>query len=828
VGFIRASVEFVGDIGWVIKRVTRAVLSFPWAVTWSVVNGFRFRYRDQLWPLVILALLALARLFADGSPPVSVLMLATVAAGVSIFHVRAKLDRQREWVYAGTCAVCMVAGLTWMALGVHRGLLNALSVLVGFALAACWWGHHEIRDGERESLSTVVGRWNKYIRGPLDPEEAKGWKGGPMAGAEMTGPIPFEHGGSYTIRIVPYLQTLAKAQADLLNWTSALDIAMENMILEKHPDYPKSERTLRLQHITTSPIENTIWFDCPRVEDGRVLLGPYADGIGEAFLRLYTENSMWSSFILGGTGSGKALDVDTPIATPSGWATMGSLRVGDEVLDEHRTPTLIIATSDVMAGRPCYELEFSDGSHIVADRDHQWEVWFPHQRRRAVLTTEQVRIALARRSGSAQRGVRLSASDPRLITQVTRVITRPVRCIQVASASCLYLAGKTLIPTHNSRMLEQIAIAVLSMGNTIVFYMDGQNGASSPTLFKYADWAVGIDGAPDMLTALEQCARWRQMENRAYGWEGFTPSPERPGILVIIDEQHAIAPLFAYRLANAVNEWRKLGQSVIGADQDSSLGAAFAGEDRMRSGMCGGSSFAMRVKSRIAGILLPGLEINPADLPLMPGYAVMVAAEGSGGRTAGFRNRYAPNDQEKAKAIARGESVPVPTIAEWFERFPNPVMDVGSAKAMGPAYLNRRAQAEVEREALLRFVRGEDVPSPLGTPPGASAAPGSQQGGGFSGFDVYNAPTEQQRMTCADRIKQLNIDWSGNSSEVTFGYVFKKLKKEYPEYETKQSTVRKALDKLADPANPDRWLVKDTENLIYSRFDPDRDLVSTG
>ena len=36
--------------------------------------------------------------------------------------------------------------------------------------------------------------------------------------------------------------------------------------------------------------------------------------------------------VFGQSGSGKALDLNTPIPTPTGWTTMGELKVGDEVL----------------------------------------------------------------------------------------------------------------------------------------------------------------------------------------------------------------------------------------------------------------------------------------------------------------------------------------------------------------------------------------------------------------------------------------------------------------------------------------------------------------
>src|SRR3712207_1189945 len=71
-------------------------------------------------------------------------------------------------------------------------------------------------------------------------------------------------------------------------------------------------------------------------------------------------------------GVGKALALDTPIATPTGWTTMGELRVGDKVMGSAGRPTNVVAATEVMTGRPCYEVHFSDGSVIVADAHHQW------------------------------------------------------------------------------------------------------------------------------------------------------------------------------------------------------------------------------------------------------------------------------------------------------------------------------------------------------------------------------------------------------------------------------------------------------------------------
>ncbi|MBK6302252.1 MAG: hypothetical protein IPF40_14885 [Actinomycetales bacterium] len=69
---------------------------------------------------------------------------------------------------------------------------------------------------------------------------------------------------------------------------------------------------------------------------------------------------------------GKALALDTPLATPDGWTTMGEVAVGDLVMGADGRPTRVVAATEVMVDRPCYEVEFSDGSVLVADAEHQW------------------------------------------------------------------------------------------------------------------------------------------------------------------------------------------------------------------------------------------------------------------------------------------------------------------------------------------------------------------------------------------------------------------------------------------------------------------------
>jgi replicative DNA helicase len=69
---------------------------------------------------------------------------------------------------------------------------------------------------------------------------------------------------------------------------------------------------------------------------------------------------------------GKALALDTPLATPTGWTTMGDVQTGDQLLDESGLACRVTYATPVQHGRDCFEIVFDDGSSIVADGDHRW------------------------------------------------------------------------------------------------------------------------------------------------------------------------------------------------------------------------------------------------------------------------------------------------------------------------------------------------------------------------------------------------------------------------------------------------------------------------
>ncbi|WP_299054524.1 replicative DNA helicase [uncultured Nocardioides sp.] len=163
---------------------------------------------------------------------------------------------------------------------------------------------------------------------------------------------------------------------------------------------------------------------------------------------------------------GKALALGTPLPTPEGWTTMGEVAVGDQLLDGAGDPTTVVATTEVMERRPCYEVVFSDGSRIVADAEHLWLTTIAGSGRSRVRTTDRIR-----RSLDSTHVVAMPDGSEMKIENVYRVRSVPVRCVQVDNDEALYLAGHSMIPTHNSTLaLDLCRAASIANNMTSVFF----------------------------------------------------------------------------------------------------------------------------------------------------------------------------------------------------------------------------------------------------------------------------------------------------------------------------------------------------------------------
>lgn len=118
--------------------------------------------------------------------------------------------------------------------------------------------------------------------------------------------------------------------------------------------------------------------------------------------------------LVGGEGSGKALDINTEIRTTTGWKTMETIVVGDQVFGPDGLPCNVIATTGIMFGRPCYEIKFSTGESIIADANHQWCVVDynarqSHRDEYQILTTHQMSLETRARNGSSNYSIGIAS-----------------------------------------------------------------------------------------------------------------------------------------------------------------------------------------------------------------------------------------------------------------------------------------------------------------------------------------------------------------------------------------------------------------------------------
>lgn len=169
---------------------------------------------------------------------------------------------------------------------------------------------------------------------------------------------------------------------------------------------------------------------------------------------------------------GKALALDTPLPTPSGWTTMGEVRVGDALLGADGRPTTVVAVTEVMTGRPCYEVEFSDGSTIVADAEHLWQTSTRAERRGLREVSASVRTTL-----EIAETLRCETSDQRLNHSIA--LTQPLDLPAADLPLSPYVLGAwlgdgesagarlTSADTEMVMLLEAEGIAVRPMGGML-------------------------------------------------------------------------------------------------------------------------------------------------------------------------------------------------------------------------------------------------------------------------------------------------------------------------------------------------------------------------
>lgn len=88
---------------------------------------------------------------------------------------------------------------------------------------------------------------------------------------------------------------------------------------------------------------------------------------GRAKLDVFVQESETAAKIV----DHKGLPLTTPLPTPEGWTTMGSVQVGDYVFDKDGRPTQVTHKSKVK-NIGVYKLTFDDTTEIQCDEEHLW------------------------------------------------------------------------------------------------------------------------------------------------------------------------------------------------------------------------------------------------------------------------------------------------------------------------------------------------------------------------------------------------------------------------------------------------------------------------
>lgn len=159
------------------------------------------------------------------------------------------------------------------------------------------------------------------------------------------------------------------------------------------------------------------------------------------------------TLVVTGNGAGKATRVTEPLPTPTGWTTVGDVKVGEYVLDELGNPTKVTAKSPIWH-LPLVKVVFDGGASIVCSLNHEWAVIRSADFLVYGKTSWDDTIVVETRD--LHIGDRIPKANNEeghwCVVAIQDVPTEPTQCIEVDSPRHLYQVSKWRIPTHNSRL----------------------------------------------------------------------------------------------------------------------------------------------------------------------------------------------------------------------------------------------------------------------------------------------------------------------------------------------------------------------------------------
>ncbi len=177
-------------------------------------------------------------------------------------------------------------------------------------------------------------------------------------------------------------------------------------------------------------------------------------------------------------GLGKQQPVDTHVLTPTGWTTIGSLRVGDRVIGSDGHPVNVVGVFP-QGVKPSYRVTFSDESRVESGPEHLWTVKYWRGGRTLsdlTLTTQQLldrpTIELSHEKGRATKlnleGVKLQlpmlSGPARFGAAAELPVPAYVLGVLIANGG---LRGSSAVATVNAADLDEIVENIVKAGAEI-------------------------------------------------------------------------------------------------------------------------------------------------------------------------------------------------------------------------------------------------------------------------------------------------------------------------------------------------------------------------
>jgi len=206
----------------------------------------------------------------------------------------------------------LLAAAGWLtsvtATGLSWGAVEILALTVT-ALSLHWWRAKRIDNAapaeEVVPVTEYAERWAANVGG----------SGGALVGSMLVNPERIDAGVRYTLLLVPGKQEGDNVHAAMKKIRGALSLhRSQYLIIEPHPTLPEPHQ--RVTIVTTSPVrEEILWPGAKAFKDGRIDLGPFADGIGTGQWVAYVMNRLMGGYLQGGTNGGKSRTMESIAVT---------------------------------------------------------------------------------------------------------------------------------------------------------------------------------------------------------------------------------------------------------------------------------------------------------------------------------------------------------------------------------------------------------------------------------------------------------------------------------------------------------------------------------